>query len=230
MKRSPFLLLTLGFIWTCTTKDSPTEPLANHLGPSFDLVSYDCSSQTQILPSECEALVAFFNSIGGPGWEHKDGWLETSTPCSWSGVTCSETSVDELYSVSELYFSFNQLAGQIPAEVASLSNLQALTIRGNLALLTGPIPPELGSLSNLQELNLDSNQLTGPIPAELGSLSNLQELRLSRNQLTGPIPVEFGQPKQPATAVARGKPADFDPARTGQPQQPECSFLSGRTN
>ena len=54
--------------------------------------------------------------------------------------------------------------------------------------LTGEIPAELGSLTNLTDLRLTSNQLTGEIPAELGGLSNLTDLRLSGNKLTGCIP------------------------------------------
>ena len=42
--------------------------------------------------------------------------------------------------------------------------------------LSGEIPAELGSLSNLISLILDNNALSGEIPAELGSLSNLISL------------------------------------------------------
>ena len=49
--------------------------------------------------------------------------------------------------------------------------------------LSGEIPSELGSLSNLEWLWLQRNQLSGEIPAELGSLSNLERLDLSDNQL-----------------------------------------------
>ncbi len=54
--------------------------------------------------------------------------------------------------------------------------------------LSGEIPAELGSLSNLRELRLGSNDLSGEIPAELGSLSNLTWLILSGNQLSGCVP------------------------------------------
>ena len=49
------------------------------------------------------------------------------------------------------------------------ANLESLALDANQ--LSGEIPAELGSLSNLRELALDANRLSGEIPAELGSLS-----------------------------------------------------------
>ena len=54
--------------------------------------------------------------------------------------------------------------------------------------LAGEIPTELGSLTNLVTLRLDGNRLTGTIPAELGGLTNLAVLYLADNQLTGCVP------------------------------------------
>ena len=85
---------------------------------------------------------------------------------------------------------YNQLSGEIPPELGSLSNLEVLLLGGNQ--LSGEIPPELGSLSNLEVLYLNGNQLSGEIPPELGSLSNLEVLYLHDNQLSGEIPPELG--------------------------------------
>ena len=60
--------------------------------------------------------------------------------------------------------------------------------------LRGPLPAELGSLTHLEALGLGSNELTGPIPAELGALINLHTLWLSNNELTGPIPDRAERP------------------------------------
>jgi hypothetical protein len=62
---------------------------------------------TEIPQSECEALVALYNSTNGPGWLDNTNWLETTTPCSWYGVLCSGGHV---YDVD---LSSNQLSGTI---------------------------------------------------------------------------------------------------------------------
>ena len=95
-----------------------------------------------------------------------------------------------LSNLERLYLGGNKLTGEIPSELGGLSHLLHLYLGANQ--LTGEIPSELGNLSNLYVLSLLLNQLTGPIPAELGSLSNLQWLYLSTNQLTGQIPPELG--------------------------------------
>ena len=81
----------------------------------------------------------------------------------WHGVI-----TDSDGRVTELELSFNQLTGEIPAELGSLPSLQSLWLQGNQ--LTGEIPAELGSLTNLTELQLRSNQLTGCIPEGLRNI------------------------------------------------------------
>ena len=134
---------------------------------------------------EREALIAFYNSTDGDNWRFNTGWNSAlGTECTWYGVTCSGDHV------TRLYLSYNQLIGNIPADLGNLTNLQILWLGGNQ--LTSSIPAELGNLTNLRELSLYYNQLTGSIPAELGSLTNLRELSLYYNQLTGNIPAELG--------------------------------------
>jgi hypothetical protein len=88
--------------------------------------------------------------------------------------------------VASLSLASNQLNGNIPPELGSLSNLRYLYLNNNQ--LSGSIPPELGSLSLLIDLYLNNNQLSGSIPPELGSLTTLWYLYLNNNQLSGAIP------------------------------------------
>jgi uncharacterized repeat protein (TIGR01451 family) len=170
--------------------------------------SFDCSNVTEIPQTECEALVALYETTDGDNWTDNTGWLETNTLCSWYGVECFDNSVTDLgltdnrlmgsipselsnlSNLEELWLDHNQLAGNIPSNLGSLSKLQKLALHYNQ--LTGSIPPELGNLSNLGLLYLQNNQLVGNIPSQLGALNGFWDLRLSNNQLTGSIPSELG--------------------------------------
>ena len=174
----------------------------------------NCAAQTQIPEAECDTLVALYNSTNGVGWTDSTDWLQTDTPCTWYGVTCSAGHV------TGLDLAFNNLVGTIPSELGNLANLQVLYLGvpeaiainpevhstaielGNLAdlhnlqatsnHLSGVIPPELGNLTSLQYLVLSGNQLIGSPPPQLGNLTNLQMLALDNNQLSGAIPPELG--------------------------------------
>ena len=132
-----------------------------------------------------EALVELYGALNGENWTNSTNWLSDRPVRAWHGVTN-----DASGQVVGLVLGWNELTGEIPKELVSLSNLQRLELGNNK--LTGEIPKELVSLTNLQRLELDNNNLTGEIPMELGNLSNLEVLSLGSNQLTGEIPMELG--------------------------------------
>ncbi|QDZ25649.1 hypothetical protein HOP50_18g81910 [Chloropicon primus] len=82
------------------------------------------------------------------------------------------------------------LAGSIPEEVGSLTELRKLDLSGNL--LTGGIPESIGNLTFLEQLMMDNNELSGEIPSEIANLVNLFDLRLHNNDLSGTIPEGIG--------------------------------------
>ncbi|MEN8220437.1 MAG: hypothetical protein ABFS56_29630, partial [Pseudomonadota bacterium] len=49
----------------------------------------DCAAVTEIPSTECQALIALYNSTDGANWSNKTGWNLTNTPCSWYGIQCS---------------------------------------------------------------------------------------------------------------------------------------------
>ena len=169
---------------TATHTATPTSTPTSTATPTGTPDSFSCDDVTEIPQAECEALVALYNSTDGANWSNNSGWMETTTPCNWYGVTCSAGHVTGLY----LYN--NQLSGSIPPELGNLTNLQDLWLQTNQ--LSGSIPPELGNLTNLRHLYLYDNQLSGNIPPELGNLTNLRCLSLWTNQLSGSIPPELG--------------------------------------
>ena len=126
-------------------------------------------------------LVEFYNATDGANWTDNTNWLSDRPIREWHGV-----SNDADGRVSDLLLGRNELTGEIPTELGSLSNLTNLVLHANQ--LTGEIPTELGNLSNLTQLILHANQLTGEIPTELGNLSNLTFMFLNNNQLTGELP------------------------------------------
>jgi hypothetical protein len=58
--------------------------------------TFDCAGVTEIPQDECAALVALYNSTNGPGWYDNTGWLQTTTPCSWKGISCAAGHVSQL--------------------------------------------------------------------------------------------------------------------------------------
>ena len=142
-----------------------------------------CSPEDSV--EDREVLVKLYDALDGENWTNNANWLNERPIREWYGVTN-----DASGRVNGLLLDGNELTGELPAELGSLSNLKRLELSNNK--LTGEIPKELGSLSNLKWLELDNNNLTGEIPMELGSLSNLRVLGLGSNQLTGEIPMELG--------------------------------------
>ena len=137
-----------------------------------------------------EVLVQLYNALDGENWNNNANWLTELPIRQWHGVIN-----DASGRVTRLLLESNGLAGEIPKELGSLSNLKRLELGNND--LTGEVPRELGNLSELETLLLGSNSsfaggLSGRIPKELGNLSKLEALHLTINQLTGEIPAELG--------------------------------------
>ena len=154
-------------------------------------------------------LEALYDATGGANWRRNTNWKTDAPLSEWEGVQANDANrvwtlrladnnlagriPRELGSLTELRtieFQDNNLTGEIPRELGSLTNLEFLNLQRNN--LTGEIPRALGGLDSLVALNLHGNDLAGGIPHELGSLANLGQLNLNNNNLTGGIPRELG--------------------------------------
>ncbi|XP_050879614.1 receptor-like protein EIX2 [Lathyrus oleraceus] len=93
--------------------------------------------------------------------------------------------------ISHIDLSFNDLQGQIPKSLLSLTKLEFLRLSNNE--LNGSIPDWLGQHQNLKYLNLADNLFHGSIPSSLGNLSSLVDLSIGSNFLTGNIPSTIGK-------------------------------------
>ncbi|CAL8150123.1 unnamed protein product [Prunus armeniaca] len=89
--------------------------------------------------------------------------------------------------VKSIDLSSNNLEGEIPQEIGSLTFLGTLNLSRNQ--LTGNIPSIVGSMHRLETLDLSNNRLSGQIPQTLASLTFLAHLNLANNNLVGRIPL-----------------------------------------
>lgn len=132
-----------------------------------DAITFDslqeCSRVTTIPPEECQALLAFYEATGGPGWSvntlpSPSQWRRYNDPCTWYGVTCT------LGRVTGLDLSGSELSGEVPANIDSLRYLTSLDLSDNA--LTGSIE-FITKLENLTSVNLRGNKFSGDIPPSL---------------------------------------------------------------
>jgi hypothetical protein len=141
------------------------------------LFSFETFSQS--LEADRLALVAFYNAANGPGWINKTGWAVPGNPgdnpCGWYGVTC------EAGRVTKLILEANGLAGNLPAQLGNMTNLEDLDLSHNN--LTGIIPSTFTNLSKLTTMDLSDNKLVSPIPS-LSGIPVGADVNISNNKFT----------------------------------------------
>ena len=144
------------------------------------------------LIDDCRALWAVrkhWDATGTASGAKSQQWGTTTYQdiTAWPGVTVTRGRVTALDLAATSGASMNtRLRGNVPAELANLTALEVLNLKGHR--LWGEIPSELHRLENLKKLNLSNNRLSGPVPASFSGLESLVTLNLSYNRLTGQIP------------------------------------------
>ncbi|XP_073011426.1 LOW QUALITY PROTEIN: receptor-like protein EIX2 [Typha latifolia] len=100
-------------------------------------------------------------------------------------------SVGSLTSLKILDLNDNDLYGELPSELQHCDRLVLLDLGDNK--LSGKLPIWIGEkLLKLRYLQLSSNMFDGNIPPQLAQLTALKILDLSHNKLSGSIPYSFG--------------------------------------
>ena len=144
------------------------------------------------LIDDCRALWAVrkhWDATGTASGAKSQQWGTTTYQdiTAWPGVTVTRGRVTALDLAATSGASMNtRLRGNVPAELANLTALEVLNLKGHR--LWGEIPSELHRLENLKKLNLSNNRLSGTVPASFRWLESLVTLNLSYNRLTGQIP------------------------------------------
>lgn len=114
-----------------------------------------------------------------------------STPCNWTGITCSTISgTGGKPSVTAVDLHGLDLARPFPAALCRLPNLSFLSLSLNYinsTLLDSYLLP----CPALTHLDLSQNFLIGSLPSSLSSLPLLRYVDLSGNNFTGAIPPSF---------------------------------------
>jgi subtilisin family serine protease len=167
---------------------------------------------SEIPLDECAALVQLYYDTQGQNWKQHTGWLTSTLPCSWYGITCSggkvisieltdnglsgrlPTNFNHLSNLTLLDLSFNNLQGSFPTSILQLTKLQRLLLWSNA--FEGSIPAAIGNLIALTELDLSFNRLSGALPSGLANLAQLQQLFVEDNLLSGSVPSSLGQLSQ----------------------------------
>ncbi len=207
---------SLNFNWTNDYGEGANVRLERQDGQIWEDLLTPCTFDSE---SDSLALIALYNATDGPNWNIP--WDLNTTVHEWYGVnidpvSCRVTGIDMGRSpeLSALGFFGNNLTGELPDEIADLTELTVLDLGFNLLegevlpkltgmtsleflslnnnLFTGTIIPELANLVNLELFTISGNNMEGELPAELGTMPELRTFFSSSNNLTGEIPAEFG--------------------------------------
>ncbi|GAA0173988.1 hypothetical protein LIER_27475 [Lithospermum erythrorhizon] len=141
------------------------------------------------LTSDGLSLLSLKSAVDQGGATAFSDWNENdATPCSWTGVSCSNISAEALTfsRVVGLSLAGRNLRGYIPSEIGTLTFLRRLNLHDNNFF--GSIPDQLFNASSLHSLFLYNNNFSGTIPKSLCSIRRLQNVDLSNNSMSGSLP------------------------------------------
>lgn len=151
-------------------------------------------------PSE-SSVAELYEAAGGSAWSNASGWLDAGRLCSWAGVQC-----DDSDAVTHVDLRGNGLTGTIPVELSGVSSLTWLNLRSNAAL-SGTVAPQIASLANLQTLSVYSTAVSGTLPEATvtdaqwllfdsavsgtvppSAVATLRQLHVGRTRVSGTLP------------------------------------------
>ena len=152
-----------------------------------------------VLHPDREALVAFYEATGGPGWTNRRNWLTEAPVRQWYGVLAAREG-----RVSGLVLDDNGLSGSLPPEVGRLEGLRQLVLAEN-AGLSGALPVSLASLDPFERLLAGGTDLCAPSDTTLLAwLDKIPENRVARCDAAAAYLTQAVQSREfPVPLVAR---------------------------
>lgn len=162
-----------------TLSNAPTSSPTTSHAPAYS----DAPTSSPL--TQREALIDFYESTNGDGWNKKAQWLSLVDECEWYGIGCNSNGI-----VTTLILDNNNITGTIPESLGDLSLLREVELQDNS--LTGTIPGSIGKLGVISAIDFSRNEIGGTIPDSLGNLRFLIGFRMSQNHLTGTIPSTIG--------------------------------------
>ncbi|KAG2277964.1 hypothetical protein Bca4012_041704 [Brassica carinata] len=147
----------------------------------------------QALNTDGVLLLSFKYTITSDPLSVLRNWnYDDETPCSWTGVTCTELgspNTPDMSRVTSLALPNKQLLGSVSPSLFSIPNLGILDLSNNF--FHGSLPDTLSNATQLRVLSLGNNNVSGQVPESITNVATLQLLNLSANAITGKIPQDL---------------------------------------
>ena len=126
---------------------------------------------------ERAALIKFFNANNGKNWRNsfKENWCTDKPLYLWQGV---EMTSDGKH-VRSIWINDDNITGQIPKEIADLTELEVLHLIGESNNTQSyPMPKEIGQLKKLKDIYLWRYPISGKLPESLFAMEGLERLAI----------------------------------------------------
>ncbi|KAF8111930.1 hypothetical protein N665_0071s0069 [Sinapis alba] len=147
----------------------------------------------QALNTDGVMLLSFKYTITSDPLSVLRNWnYDDETPCSWTGVTCTELGnpkTPDMFRVTSLVLPNKQLLGYVSPSLFSIPNLRILDLSNNF--FHGSLPDSVSNATQLRVLSLGNNNVSGQLPDSISKLATLQLLNLSANAFTGKVPQDL---------------------------------------
>jgi len=143
--------------------------------------------------TEREALIVFFNSLGGPSWTSKQGWEDSitntkSSICDWFGVICEGEEAELAAVKGDRTLMRRHLSDQSSQPADSPATAAPAPVTPSVPTAPVPVPvtpnaPTAHMFRRVIGINLPNNNLNGMLPNSLWRLPKLQYLVVSYNNI-----------------------------------------------